>query len=51
MADRFEPVPPPADEEPKPLAARLLWFAGLALAGIAATAAAAYVLRALLFIG
>lgn len=51
MAELFEPVPPPADEKPKPLASRLLWFAGLALAGLALTAAAAYFLRALLFIG
>jgi len=49
---RFEPVPPPADDEkPGPLGARLFWFMMIALAGVLAVAGAAYLLRALLFIG
>lgn len=51
MAKLIEPVGPPAEEdEPRPLRERLLWFAVLALGGLIAVAAAAYVLRALLFI-
>lgn len=55
MADWFEPVgpalDPPAEDAPKPtLRARLFWFVVLALAGLAAVAGAAYLLRALLFI-
>lgn len=55
MADWFEPVgpelDPPAEDAPKPsLGARLLSFIVLALAGLAAVAGAAYLLRALLFI-
>lgn len=46
----IEPEPPP---EPgaaaAPLWRRLLWFTGLAVAGSAVTATAAYALRALLF--
>ncbi|MDO8409325.1 MAG: hypothetical protein Q7S93_04615 [Phenylobacterium sp.] len=40
--------PPEADAPPRPLARRLAWFIGLALAGMAATGAVAYSLRALL---
>lgn len=40
---------PRADE--KPLGVRLAWFFGLALASLAVTAALAYTLRALLFLG
>ena len=40
---------PPEDEAaPAPLWRRRAWFAGLALAGLGATAAVAYALRALL---
>ena len=46
----IEPQPPPEPGAPRaPLWRRLLWFAGLAVAGSAVTAAAAYALRALLF--
>ena len=43
---------PPARGEPgqAPLGRRLAWFAALWLAGLAATAAVAYGLRALLFL-
>jgi len=56
MAERrrpfFRPVGPPADEDaPRPLIEKLLWFAALALAGLAATAGAAFLLRELLFLG
>ena len=54
MADPFRPVGPPADnkngEDKAPASRKLFWFAILALAGLAATAGAAYLLRALLFI-
>ncbi len=51
MADWFEPVSPPAEEEAsRPLGARLGWFVLIALAGVLAVAGAAYLLRALLFI-
>ena len=48
-------MPPTTDREPDgggqaPLARRLAWFAALWLAGLAATAAVAYGLRALLFL-
>lgn len=56
MAERgtplFRPVGPPADDDaPRPLMKKLLWFAALALAGLAATAGAAFLLRALLILG
>lgn len=52
MADPFRPVGPPAeDDAPRPLGKKLIWFALLALAGLLAVAGAAYLLRALLFIG
>lgn len=51
MADPFEPVGPPADDEkPPPFARRLLWMALIALAGAALVAGTAYFLRALLFL-
>jgi hypothetical protein len=41
--------PPPQPDAPRaPLPVRLAWFAGLALASAGATAAAAYLLKALL---
>ena len=40
--------PPEAGSPPPPLWRRLAWFAALALAGLLATAAAAYALRAML---
>ena len=47
--DIIEPQGPPGPEEPPPpLARRLGWFVGLALASAAAVALAAYALRALL---
>lgn len=40
---------PPGEDEPRPpLKRALLWFALLAIAGLAATAALAYTLRALI---
>lgn len=52
MPDPLKPVGPPADDEKRPpLGRKLLWFAALALAGLLAVAGAAYLLRALLFIG
>ena len=46
----IEPERPPEPGAPQaPLWKRLMWFAGLALAGTAVTAAVAYALRALLF--
>lgn len=52
MRDFFRPIGPPTeDDKRQPLAKRVLWFAGLALAGLVAVAAAAYLLRAMLFIG
>lgn len=51
MPDPLRPVGPPTEEEDAPpLAKKLLWFAGLALAGLIIVAGAAYLLRALLFI-
>ena len=41
--------PPAANEKAPPWGRRLLWFFGLAIAAGLATAAVAYVLRALLF--
>lgn len=38
-------------EEKRPLGRRLLWFAALWIGSLAAVAAAAYLLRALLFLG
>ena len=47
----IEPVrAPPPGAPPPPLMRRLMWFAGLALAGVAATAGVAYALHALLFV-
>lgn len=40
--------PPEPGAAPRPLGRRLAWFAALALAGVSATAALAYGLRALL---
>jgi hypothetical protein len=48
MALRIEPPPEPGDAAP-PLARKLAWFAGLAIASAAAVAGVAYALRALLF--
>jgi hypothetical protein len=46
----IEPVPAPTTDAPRSsLARRLMWFAGLSLAGVLSTAVAAYGLRALLF--
>ncbi|CAN5134664.1 hypothetical protein BH10PSE2_BH10PSE2_04790 [soil metagenome] len=49
----FSPVPPPeaGDPAPGPLWSRLLWFAGLCLAGSLSVATLAYALRALPFGG
>ncbi len=48
---RFTIEGPPKDgDPPRPLRMRLLWFAALWIGGLAATAALAYILRALLFI-
>lgn len=45
----IDPVPPPEPDGPqRPLARRLAWFAGLALAGAVTTATLAYALKALL---
>ncbi len=46
----FEPDAPGEKAEVRPLGERLAWFIGLAALGLLATAGAAYVLRALLFI-
>ena len=43
----IEPPPEPG-APPRPLAERLGWFLGLAVAGAGATAAVAYLLKALL---
>lgn len=52
MRPTIEPErPPEPGEAAGPLWKRLLWFAGLAVAGTAVTAAAAYAMRALLFAG
>ena len=40
--------PPPTDEEVRPLAQRLAWFVGLAVASAGAMIVIAYALRALL---
>lgn len=40
--------PPGPDDPPRPLWRRLAWFAGLALASLAATGVVAYGLKALL---
>jgi hypothetical protein len=46
----IDPVPAPPVGEPKPpLQRRIMWFAGLSIGGVLATAVAAYGLRALLF--
>ncbi len=51
MASPFDPVPPSADDKNEPpLRRKLFWFIALALAGAALVAAAAYMLRALLFL-
>ena len=48
----IRPVPPPDPSEPAaPLWRRLAWFAALAIAAAALTAALSYVLRALPFAG
>jgi hypothetical protein len=51
MADRFEPVGPDTEKEKRPASSKLFWFVALAVAGAIVVAGAAYVLRALLFIG
>ena len=49
MRGIIEPVAPPHEGEPRPSAvSRLLWFCGLTLGGVGATALVAYSLRALL---
>ncbi len=49
MTDLFRPTPPPADDDEKPGALmRIAAFAGLSLGGLIVTAAAAYLLRALI---
>jgi hypothetical protein len=48
MPDLIRPTPPDADETPRSLAARLGWFAAIALMSVAAVAIAAYALKALL---
>ncbi|MEL7518118.1 MAG: DUF2474 domain-containing protein [Pseudomonadota bacterium] len=48
----FEPAPPPERDAPDGgIWKKLGWFALLAMAGVLATGALAYGLRALLFIG
>ena len=48
----LEPAPPPvAGEAEPPLWQKWLWFGGLMLAGLVTVGVAAYVLRAVLFIG
>jgi hypothetical protein len=42
--------PPEGGEPPRPAARRLLWFAALWCASLAATASVAYLLRAALFL-
>ena len=52
MTDLFEPQgPDESGGRERPLWARLLWLGGLSLASLIVVAAAAYVLRGLLFIG
>ena len=52
MRGIIEPEGPPAPGAPKaPLGSRLLWFAGLTLAGTGLTAVVAYGLRWLLRLG
>ena len=52
MTDRFQPQgPDETNQAGGPLGKRLLWFVGLAVASLTVVAAAAYVLRGLLFIG
>ncbi len=49
---RWSPEGPPEEGAPEPpLGRRLIWFAGLALAGSGVTATVAYALRALLRLG
>lgn len=52
MTDLFRPEGP--DEQTgrrdRPIAQRLAWFVGIALASVAVVAAAAYILRGLLFL-
>lgn len=49
MADRFRPIPPPADDDRRGDGGRsLFWFAAIALLSLAAVAAVAYGLRAVL---
>ncbi len=50
MATMLDPVGP-GDNGNQPLAKRLAWFFGIALASLLVVAATAYALRALLFIG
>jgi len=48
----IDPVPPPGSDEPSgPLWKKLVWFAGLCIAGSVSVAVVAYVLRALPFSG
>lgn len=45
-----EPVAPDETEEARPLASRLFWFIGIALASAALVITVAYALRGLLFL-
>jgi hypothetical protein len=52
LATIIRPRPPAEPGAPRaPLSRRLLWFAGLWLGGLGVTAAVAYTLRALPFLG
>lgn len=48
MPDLLNPTPPPDDEAPRSLSAKLGWFAAIALTSAAAVAVTAYALKALL---
>ncbi len=52
MTRFFEPKGPAGPDEPEPkLAVKVAWFVVLMLAGLLTVASAAYILRALLFLG